>query len=491
VNLLDALTDDSLLARAFAGESWAPWRTFVKVIDAQPLTPDEQALFERCTGRTVPPTQRVTEIVAIVGRRGGKSRLSAALAIEAACLTYWAPHLAVGEVPVVAIIAADRSQATVVMNYTRGLLQSAPLLDRMIVRETDTAIELVNGVRIEVTTCSARTSRGYSFATVICDELAFWRSETSSEPDTEVLGAVKPGLSTLRGSRLVCISSPYAKSGALWTAFKDHFGKDGDPTLVWVAPSLTMNPSLDPAVVTAAYERDPESASAEYGAEFRRDVAAFVDRATVEAAVLAGVQGIPPDPGRRYFAFTDPAGGSGADSMTLAIAHREPDGTVVLDCLTERTPPFSPENVTAEFARVLRAYGCASVHGDRYAGGWPSERFSAHGIAYEPSAKTKSEVYVEFLVLLNSGRAKLLDLARLVAQFCSLERRATRGGGKDIVDHGAHGHDDSANAAAGALTLAATRGTDDGLVLAANLAPERRRRVLDEREFELLRRGLY
>jgi hypothetical protein len=39
--------------------------------------------------------------------------------------------------------------------------------------------------------------------------------------------------------------------------------------------------------------------------------------------------------------------------------------------------------------------------------------------------------------------------------------------------------------------LTAQQATDDGPVLAANLAPEGRGRLLDEREFELLRRGDY
>ena len=51
--------------------------------------------------------------------------------------------------------------------------------------------------------------------------------------------------------------------------------------------------------------------------------------------------------------------------------------------------------------------------------------------------------------------AILLDIPRL-AQFAGLERR-TFSTGRDRVDHGRTGHDDAANAAAGALTLAASR----------------------------------
>lgn len=73
------------------------------------------------------------------------------------------------------------------------------------------------------------------------------------------------------------------------------------------------------------------------------------------------------------------AGGSGQDSATLAIAHMEEDKSI-LDCVREIHPPFSPEQVVKEFAATLKRYGIFEVTGDKYAGDWPSERFSVHGI---------------------------------------------------------------------------------------------------------------
>ena len=65
----------------------------------------------------------------------------------------------------------------------------------------------------------------------------------------------------------------------------------------------------------------------------------------------------------------------------------------------------------------------------------------------------RSELYLAFLPLLNSGRLDLLDNARMVAQLVGLERRTARSG-KDSVDHAPGGHDDIANAVAGAASLA-------------------------------------
>jgi hypothetical protein len=212
-----------------------------------------------------------------------------------------------------------------------------------------------------------------------------------------------------------------------------------------------MNPTISQDIIDEAIEADPANAAAEFGAEFRSDVAAYIDRAVVEAAVVPGRFELPPISTARYFAFVDPSGGS-SDSMTLAIAHREPNGVAVLDAIRERRPPFSPEDVTGEFATLLKSYRCTSVTGDRYGGEWPRERMRLQGVAYELAEKSKSDIYRDALPALNSGKIELLDNPRLVAQICSLERRTARGG-RDSIDHPPNAHDDSANSALAALLL--------------------------------------
>ena len=113
----------------------------------------------------------------------------------------------------------------------------------------------------------------------------------------------------------------------------------------------------------------------------------------------------------------------------------------MLDAVRERRPPFSPEDVVAEFAVLLKSYGISKVIGDKYAGEWPRERFSQCGVTYEPSAKPKIDLYRDLLPALNSRKVELLDDARLVAQLCGLERRTARGG-RDSIDHAPGAHDD-------------------------------------------------
>src|SRR5262245_34392092 len=78
---------------------------------------------------------------------------------------------------------------------------------------------------------------------------------------------------------------------------------------------------------------------------------------------------------------------------------------------------------------------------------------SASTVNYESADKSKSEIYVDLLPLINSTAVDLLDNDRLVTQLTSLERRTSRGG-RDSIDHAPGAHDDLANAVAGALVTA-------------------------------------
>jgi hypothetical protein len=349
------------------------------------------------------------------------------------------------------VIAADRRQARVVFRYIRGFLDAVPMLNALVESQTKEAINLTNRISIEVHTANFRAVRGYTVVAAICDEIAFWRSEDSASPDTEILNGLRPGMATVPESLLLCISSPYARRGALWEAYQKHYRQDGDSVLVWQADTRTMNPTVSEKVIEEACEADPDSAAAEYGAQFRRDIENFVPVEAVSAVVIPNRYELSPLSDFRYVAFVDPSGGS-QDSFTLAIAHHE-EGKAVLDCLRERKPPFSPEQVVSEFAEVLNAYWVSQISGDRYAGEWPREQFRKHGIDYKPSEKTKSDLYLELLPKINSGKVELQDNKRLVSQLTQLERRTARSG-RDSVDHAPGSHDDLANAAAGALVQA-------------------------------------
>jgi hypothetical protein len=48
------------------------------------------------------------------------------------------------------------------------------------------------------------------------------------------------------------------------------------------------------------------------------------------------------------------------------VGHREGE-VIVLDALRERRPPFSPEDVVAEFSELLKSYRVSKITGGRVA----------------------------------------------------------------------------------------------------------------------------
>jgi hypothetical protein len=419
------------------------------------MTDDQLAIYRRFTGRSTPPTAPLHEAWLVIGRRGGKSFVLAVIAVFLACFRDWRPFLGPGEVGTVMIIAADRRQARVIMRYCLGLLQAVPMLAKLIEAQSRETIELRNRIVIEIHTASFRTTRGYTIVTALCDELAYWQSdETSAEPDVEVINALRPGMSTIPDAVLLCASSPYARRGALWDAHRRHYGRDGDEVLVWQADTRSMNPSVPQSYIDRHMAEDMPRAMAEYGAQFRDDIASFVSREVVDACVLRGIFELLPTSCESYFAFCDPSGGS-SDSFAIAIGHHDLSRDMIcVDCVGEIPAPFSPECAVAELSALLKSYRISSVIGDKYAGEWPREAFSRHNISYEQSALVKSQLYSTFLPQLNSGKVELLDSGRLINQLCQLERRTARGG-RDSIDHpaGASYHDDLANCVAGLCSV--------------------------------------
>lgn len=452
ITIIDAINDKHLFAPWFKDRAtWEAWFAFLAALFALDMTPEQAAIYRACTGRSELPTARAREAWLICGRRAGKSFTLALIAVFLACFHEWRQYLAPGERGTVMIVATDRRQARVIFRYIKGLLSGVPMLARMIERETADAFDLKNSITIEVGTANFRSVRGYTIVACCLDELAFWPQDASATPDVETIIALKPAMATVPGAILLAASSPYAQRGALFEAHRRHYGKDGDPVLVWRAATRVMNPSVPQSIIDEEMERDPASAAAEYMAAWRVDVQTLLSRENIEACVSLGVRERPPLSGISYKGFIDFAGGSGSDSATLAIGSRRED-VAVIDAIREVKPPFSPESVVEEFANLLHQYRIDRVTGDRWGGEFPREQMRKRDITYEVAEKPKSDLYRDLLPAINSRQVDLVEDDRLINQLIGLERRVARGG-KDSIDHALGQHDDVANAVAGVVSL--------------------------------------
>jgi hypothetical protein len=238
-----ALTDKRMLGAGL--EDVSTWRTWLAVLKAAfglPLAEErEHEAFAAVAGDRAAPLQRVRELWCVAGRRSGKSRMAAAIAIY---LALFVKHkLSRGERGMCLVIAGSVDQARTVFGYVRGFLEAAPALAKEIVNVTRHEIELRNGIVIGVHSNSFHTVRGRTVVGVVFDEVSFWRDELSATPDVETYRAILPSLATTNGM-LIGISTPYRKMGLLHQKHRDYFGVDDPDVLVVQGASKTFNPSL-------------------------------------------------------------------------------------------------------------------------------------------------------------------------------------------------------------------------------------------------------
>jgi hypothetical protein len=450
-----ALLDKRLLGAALGEpDSWAKWLVVLRAAFGMNLNRADRRVFETVAGRRTPPKRRVRELWAVIGRRAGKSRIAAALAVY---LAIFVKHkLAAGERGMVLVLALSQEQARATFDYALAFLRESPVLAREVVDTTRSEIRLRNGIVIAIHTNSFRTIRSRTLVAAICDELAFWRDESTATPDTKVYTALVPALLNARGM-LIAISSPYRKTGLLYQKYKDHFGvdhagadsDDSYDVLVVQGSTESFNPSLSTEAIANAREADPHAAPSEWDAVFRSEGAGFLDDASIERAInydrpleLAPQQGI------RYTAVTDPYGG-GADQYTLCIGHKVGD-QFIADVV--RGMRGDPRAITETYAALCKAYGIYKVYGDNYAKDWCQNTWKDCGLQFEKLPKPASQLYLESQPHWTREKVEIANQPPLTGELRLLEIIPGRIG-KDQVTHPRNCHDDLANALCACIAM--------------------------------------
>lgn len=462
ITIIAAIDDSNLFGLWIRRFKMDAWKSYFKAVFGLPMTAAEYGIYRACTGRLALPVKRAIEVYAPVGRRGGKSMAAALLAVYMTAIEQgWRDHLAPGQQAVFPIISVDRQAGREVFNYCRGILNSSPLLKKMIRTETQDSLELTNGAIIQIRTASFRSIRGPAYIGAVLDELAFFRdNDSAANPASEIIAAITPAI--VEGGILFGISSVFNRQGILYENYQEHFGKDDSDVMIWKASTLTMNPMFNPAKIAREKAKDAKVAAAEYESEWRDDIANLYASIDIESALIPGRNDLPFTAGLRYFAFVDPSGGR-RDSATLAIAHMAGAGQIIVDFMAERKSPHQPSEVVAEFAGIVQGYSLREVTGDRYGGEWPVEAYSKQGISYQLAEKTASELYLATLPLFSNHQIELPENDRLKNQLLSLMRRTNPGGRDSVVPgQGDSSHSDLANAVAGACWLANEAGAGTG-----------------------------
>ncbi|MGA2361641.1 MAG: terminase large subunit [Candidatus Aminicenantales bacterium] len=437
-DIIEAMFDRRAFGKQFHDPAtWSNWVVCLKAIYGLPLTPLELEVFRTCTGRMFPRTGGYEEVFIIAGRQGGKSTTMGFVAAYEAALGGWEMKVGPGEQWNIFCLADTREQAGIVFGNIKRFLGP---FQRLVRRETNDELDLVNGAHIAVKASDFRSVRGWRLALVVLDEVGFFPNDNVDE----LVSALTPSI--IPGGRLIGISSPNRKAGPLWALYEKFWGRDDADTLIFKAPTKLLNPTFSDRKIARDMERDPERCRAEYEAVFRDDIGALFDEEKLRAAAKGSET--PPEKGMKYVAFIDASAGR-ADSMTLAIAHAFQE-MVYLDLVRENVPPFDFVQVVEEYAGLLREYGIHECWGDRYAFASLESQLRRHRIALSQSKASATEFYLKLKALLQAGAVVLLNDRKLIDQLMRLEIQ-TLPSGAERIDHPKNANDDVASAAAGAI----------------------------------------
>jgi phage terminase large subunit-like protein len=260
ITIAEALQSKHLFGPYFDGDSWRTWIATAKAIFGEPLTASELVLFKEVAGDRDPPTYRVKEFVAAIGRGGGKNSIASAIAaFIAMSFDPRAAKLRPGEKVWVICIANDKEQAALAHSMIAALFETIPVLQALVKGKIGTeSIELKNKVIIEVKTNSYRSVRGRGILACILDEVGFYRDDSQryANPDIELVAAVSPGLARVPNSMLVLISSVYRRSGVLFDYWHDCHGKADEDILVVKGTTRQFNPSFDQKKIDKAIVKE-------------------------------------------------------------------------------------------------------------------------------------------------------------------------------------------------------------------------------------------
>ena len=169
----DALTDPALLGAGLGPiASWSAWLAVLKGAYGLPLRDDELAAFQTVTGNRTPPSKRVDELWNVVGRRGGKSKIAAALAVFEACCIDHSAKLSPGETGHVLVLASTVSKPRWCSATCKGFVEASPLFMQLVDRVLAHEIRLKNHISISVHPSSFRSVRGRTLLCAILDEVS-------------------------------------------------------------------------------------------------------------------------------------------------------------------------------------------------------------------------------------------------------------------------------------------------------------------------------
>lgn len=362
-------------------------KTFVRVpCDGFVLEEKEmswQAYYRLLTGSKtdyIVPKTEPTEMLLCVGRRSGKTTLTAIEGLYQTTRDKWLQYLRKSEKMALAgIIATTVDQARDLLQKTCvESIKDSPLR-HYVDGDVKRHLLLANGLAIRSFPCNARAPRGYPYFFTVYDEAAWFYVEGKKAGD-QIDAAVDDGRMQFPGSKHMEITTPAGKQGRFYEMFAQEDPPPG--TIRIKAATWLFRPELhrnNPDFIPAKFQKQPFHAGREIGAEFDEVVEPFLpEKETLECLNLAG--DMPPDSRHFYGAGIDASGLSGNDRFGFGIAGRDLERGRYYAAVVRSYEDRNPNPIMAQVKRYCRLYDIHEVWTDQYAKGWVHAALRSIGI---------------------------------------------------------------------------------------------------------------
>jgi len=441
-----------------------------KVFSLQDRFLSETDLFLLMTGKVYDPYLQVVRnrIDLIVGRRGGKSTISALLAVYAAIKINWNPYLQKTPSASVVVLSHSRDLSEEILEIMRKFFEESEVLTRLIDREkkfTQSTFNLkvpfiVNGkieyskVTIKVGTASKKTIRGRAICALLCDEIAYWNlDEKAVEQDVDILRAARPSLLQFGDEGLLIkLSSPGIKQGILYEEYQNRDNLP-DSYIIFKAPSWVWNPRWGKKVYEEEYKLDPIGFASEYRADFVDSISSFILPEFVDLCTMTGKSECAPETGKdvHYEGAIDAA--FKGDRFTFSLVGGTEHRVKQYEMLVWEGSPLTPVKayeVATKLREVCKKYGLSRIHADQFAFQPLLEIFDKFGMTLVEKPFTnvfKRQIYFNLKNLIHNQRIDLLDheIMRSEIKQLQVEQTAT---GTVKIGHPPGGKDDCADSLA-------------------------------------------
>lgn len=377
------------------------------------------------------------QLVARVGRRGGKSSTCVRFAIAFALVFAGADLVPRGDTGWVVFVSARREEALSRLHTIEAALRAMRIpfdpADGDAIRIRGTHI----GFRVQAPNIASVS--GWTSILIVCDEVAKWRDvDTGVNPATEILAALRPTLASQPLGRILLISSPLSTLDAHAKAFDSG---ESDFQIVARAATWEANPTISESD-TRALEPDDAIWRREYAAIPSEDEEeGLFTAAELDAVTRAEPVDLPPSLDRRsdrsrvwrYFAAMDPA--TRRDAWTLVVAGRRGTERTIRVCMVRQWLPrgstLSPESVLTSISSLISPFGLFEVSSDQASADALSDigrRVGVRVLIEPTSAGSKIDGFDNLRLLVSQKEIELAPDRDLRADLLSVRRRFTRSG---------------------------------------------------------------